>query len=254
MLCAVTIIDRISHALTNGPADVVIEPPGSGTGFWAGGPSVVDEDGVFHLAYRLRRPVDQGRGYANVVARSTDGVHFETGRDRAGVHLRVRVAGTAGPDPASGRRLAAVRQLLDTGLETLVGRGGRHPCRRDRGGPGDTASAPSCCPADEVSAWKDVVVTRDGPTWRMWACEHLLDQGEDEADRMRSVYLTSSDGLDLDRRTGRARADRRHLGSARRTHHQRLGIGRQVDRQLRRTGVRGGELVRADRVRGRRHS
>ena len=58
--------------------DVVIEPPGAGAGFWAGGPSVVNEDGVFHLAYRLRRPVDQGRGYANVVARSTDGVHFET--------------------------------------------------------------------------------------------------------------------------------------------------------------------------------
>ena len=41
MLCAVTIIDRISQALTNGPATVVVEPPGTGTGFWAGGPSVV---------------------------------------------------------------------------------------------------------------------------------------------------------------------------------------------------------------------
>jgi len=78
MLCDVTLIDRIRHALTNGPATVVIEPPGTGSGFWAGGPSVVNSAGVFHLAYRLRRPVDQGRGYANVVARSTDGVHFET--------------------------------------------------------------------------------------------------------------------------------------------------------------------------------
>ena len=78
MLDAVTFIDRISRALTSGPAEVVIEPPGHGTGFWAGGPSVVHEDGVFYLAYRLRRPVDQGRGYANVVARSTDGAHFET--------------------------------------------------------------------------------------------------------------------------------------------------------------------------------
>jgi hypothetical protein len=29
----------------------------------------------------------------------------------------------------------------------------------------------------------------------MWACEHLLDRGDDEADRMRSVYLTDTDGL-----------------------------------------------------------
>ena len=51
-------------------------------------------------------------------------------------------------------------------------------------------------PGRKDSAWKDVVVSRDGPLWRMWACEHLLDKGEDEADRMRSVYLTSKDGLD----------------------------------------------------------
>jgi hypothetical protein len=30
------------------------------------------------MAYRLRRPVDRGRGYANVVGRSRDGVRFET--------------------------------------------------------------------------------------------------------------------------------------------------------------------------------
>ena len=33
----------------------------------------------------------------------------------------------------------------------------------------------------------------------MWACEHLLDQGDDQADRMGSVYLTSTDGLSWDR-------------------------------------------------------
>ena len=51
-------------------------------------------------------------------------------------------------------------------------------------------------PGGEVSAWKDVVVTRDGDGWLMWACEHLLDRGDDEADRMRSVFPTSDDGLD----------------------------------------------------------
>src|SRR6478735_11506773 len=57
--------------------ETAIEPPGSGVGFWAGAPSALHTaDGTFWLAYRLRRPVDQGRGFANVLARSTDGVPF----------------------------------------------------------------------------------------------------------------------------------------------------------------------------------
>jgi len=50
MLCAVTLIDRICQALTSGPATVVIDPPGTGSGFWAGGPSIVADDGIYHLA------------------------------------------------------------------------------------------------------------------------------------------------------------------------------------------------------------
>ncbi len=38
-----------------------------------------DEDGTFWLAYRLRRPVGVGRGYANVVARSDDGERLRDG-------------------------------------------------------------------------------------------------------------------------------------------------------------------------------
>ena len=34
-------------------------------------------DGVYYLAYRLRRPLGEGRGYANVIARSDDGERFE---------------------------------------------------------------------------------------------------------------------------------------------------------------------------------
>jgi len=194
MLCAVTIIDRISQALTSGPADVVVEPPGSGTGFWAGGPSVVNEDGVFHLAYRLRRPVDQGRGYANVVARSTDGVHFEP--------VATVLASTF--ECASLERPALIRRP-DGGWRLYVScstPGSKHWWVEAVDTPADGSVADLeqgtrtvVLPGSEVSAWKDVVVTRDGPTWRMWACEHLLDQGPDEADRMRSVYLTSTDGL-----------------------------------------------------------
>src|SRR5471032_1440500 len=49
---------------------VVVRAPRPGDGYWAGRPSAVHADGAFYLAYRLRRPVGAGRGYANVVARS----------------------------------------------------------------------------------------------------------------------------------------------------------------------------------------
>ena len=176
---------------------MVIEPPGTGRGYWAGGPSVVFEDGVYHLAYRLRRPVDQGRGYANVVARSTDGIGFET----------VATVWASSFPCASLERPALIRRpdggwRLYVSCSTL---NSKHwwveaiDTPAD-GSPADlmTGRRTVVLPGDKVSAWKDVVVTRNGNSWRMWACEHLLDKGEGEADRMRSVYLTSSDGLHWD--------------------------------------------------------
>src|SRR5579863_9720905 len=47
---------------------VVIAPPASGQGFWAGAPSAALGDDGIYLAYRLRRPVGAGRGYAIAVA------------------------------------------------------------------------------------------------------------------------------------------------------------------------------------------
>jgi hypothetical protein len=59
-------------------SSVVITPPGAGPGYWAGAPSaVLTEEGIY-LAYRLRRPLGDGRGYAVAIARSADGVRFET--------------------------------------------------------------------------------------------------------------------------------------------------------------------------------
>src|SRR5579863_8730738 len=57
---------------------VAVAPPGTGPGYWAGAPCAVAGDGEIFLAYRLRRPIGKGRGYAVAVARSTDGEHFET--------------------------------------------------------------------------------------------------------------------------------------------------------------------------------
>src|SRR5258708_39642416 len=61
-------------------ATLVIAAPGSGHGYWAGGPSAVATEEWNYLAYRLRRPVGHGRGYANAIAFAfaPDGEHFET--------------------------------------------------------------------------------------------------------------------------------------------------------------------------------
>src|SRR5438034_70358 len=59
-------------------SSVVITPPGGGPGYWAGAPSAVLTEQGIYLAYRLRRPQGSGRGYAVAVARSADGMRFET--------------------------------------------------------------------------------------------------------------------------------------------------------------------------------
>lgn len=60
----------------------VLEPPGSGSGYWVGAPSILydarEAGGTFYLYYRLRKPRGEGRGYMCRVARSADGVEFET--------------------------------------------------------------------------------------------------------------------------------------------------------------------------------
>ena len=63
-----------SDMLVPRPADasIAIAAPGAGQGFWAGGPSAVAADDGFYLAYRLRRPIGSGRGYA-VAINSRDG-------------------------------------------------------------------------------------------------------------------------------------------------------------------------------------
>ena len=59
-------------------ATVVVPAPDTGPGNWSGGASAVLHEGVFWLTYRVRRPIMAGRGVSVVVARSDDGVSFET--------------------------------------------------------------------------------------------------------------------------------------------------------------------------------
>jgi hypothetical protein len=172
-------------------AKTVIAPPGDGPGFWAGGPSAVWHDGAVWLAYRLRRPVDAGRGYCNVVARSDDGYAFET----------VAVVTSAQFECASLERPAlAVGPGDDWRLYVSCStEGSKHWWVEALGAPSPDRFGPGrgriVLPGDETTAWKDPVVVADGSGWRMWPCRHDIVPAE-EADRMDSWYASSADGWD----------------------------------------------------------
>lgn len=168
-----------------------VPAPGSGPGHWSGAPSAVLADGVFHLAYRLRRPVGDGRGYRVEIARSDDGVNFETvstlARDEFGA--------------ASLERPALVR-LPDGGWRIYVScatPGSRHwwveAVDADDPSSFDARRRRTVLPGDDATGLKDPVVSCAGGRWDMWVCAHPLGV-DDEADRMTSRHATSDDGLD----------------------------------------------------------
>jgi hypothetical protein len=171
-------------------AAVVVPAAGPGEGSWAGAPSAVLADGTFWLAYRVRRPVPEGRGVAVVLARSSDGVAFETvgrlGQTSFGAASLQRPALV--PRPDGGWRIylscatpgskhwwieavdAATVASLPEGRSTVV------------------------LPGDAHTGVKDPVVRVDASGWHMWVCCHPLDEAGEE-DRMTSRYASSHDGL-----------------------------------------------------------
>ncbi|HZJ03874.1 MAG TPA: hypothetical protein VFD59_00195 [Nocardioidaceae bacterium] len=169
---------------------VVVPAPGAGPGNWAGAASAVLVDGVTYLAYRLRRPLVQGRGLATAVARSIDGVTFElvceVYRNEFGAESFERPVVLRRPD--GGWRLylsCATPGFKHWWIEAL-----------DADGPQDlpTGRRTVVLPGDSRVAVKDPVISvRDG-LWEMWLCEHPLTEPGEE-DRMSTSYLTSNDGL-----------------------------------------------------------
>ena len=171
-------------------AEVVVPAPGSGPGNWAGAASVTLVDDTFWLAYRLRRPLEAGRGLATVVARSTDGVAFTTVtrvfRDDFGAESFERPVVQRRTDGGWRLYLSCATpgskhwwiEALDADRPEALARGTR-----------------TVVLAGDVSvAVKDPVITLRGGRWEMWACEHPLTVRGHE-DRMSTAYLTSDDGL-----------------------------------------------------------
>ena len=176
-------------------AVLVVAAPGDGPGYWAGGPSAaLADDGTYWLAYRLRRPLGVGRGYANVIARSEDGVSFET----------VAVLEREAFDCDSLERPALVA-LADGSWRVYVSCAtpGTDHWRVDALDAPDpsgfaASSARTVLAGDVASVGvKDPVVKRYGASWHVWLCCHPLDDPH-ATDRMTTVHGTSTDGLTWD--------------------------------------------------------
>ncbi len=185
--------EAILGRLASQPGQVVIAPPGEGPGYWAGGPSAVWHEGFYWLAYRLRLPVTEGRGYANVVARSADGVTFETIATVSSEQFSC--ASLERPSlvvlPGGGWRLYVSCSTWGSKhwwIEAI-----------DAANPADLATGKRTVvmPGDELTAWKDPYIVHGEHGWQMWVCKHPIED-PDTADRMDSWYATSADGLAWD--------------------------------------------------------
>ena len=170
---------------------VVVEPPGAEPGAWSGAPSTVVADGYVYLAYRLRLPIGAGRGIANVVARSADGLNFEVvaevGKDQFGAESLERPALVRTPEgrwrlyvsaATPGTKHWRVDLLEAETVEEL-----------------STAPARTVLAGDETIGVKDPVLHHDEYGWHLWASVHPLESWDD-ADRMTTEYATSPDGVE----------------------------------------------------------
>ena len=142
---------------------VVLEPEDPRPGSWAGGPSAQLVDGTWWLAYRLRRPVGEGRGFANVVARSDDGVRFTfvvgLGKDAFGAESLERPALVHTPDgrwrvyvscATPGTKHWRVDLVEAATVEGLA-----------------TATPRTVLPGSDTEAVKDPVLRHDGRQWHL---------------------------------------------------------------------------------------
>jgi hypothetical protein len=184
----VTVVPVVGHPRYE-DAEVVVAAPGPGPGNWAGAASCVLVDGTLWLAYRVRRPLDEGRGVSVVVARSSDGVRFtpvtEVSREAFGAASFERPV--VMPTDSGWRLYLSCAtpeskhwwiEALDARTPEALGRGQRR----------------LVLPGDRAWAVKDPVILRDGPLWHLWVCCHPLDLPGAE-DRMVTRHAISRDGL-----------------------------------------------------------
>lgn len=174
-------------------SEVAIEAPGEGEGFWVGASSAFEHDGVIYMAYRVRQPIELGRGQGVVVARSDDGVHFET----------ILTIDKTTMDAESLERPALVRtpegrwRLYLSCATTGTKHWRVELLEADSPAEFDPATRRVVMPGDEHWAVKDPVIQLHDGVWHCWATFHPLDEADQE-DRMWSKHATSTDGITWD--------------------------------------------------------
>jgi hypothetical protein len=166
-----------------------LEPPASEPGSWAGASSaVVTPDGIV-MAYRMR--TGSQRGCEVVVARSTDGVRFET----------IQLITKDEMEAESLERPALV--LTDWGTWRLylscATWGTKHwrveMIEAPEPDAFDSTKRMMVLPGDSAAAVKDPVIKFHNGTWHLWASVHPLDDPA-ATDRMTTDYASSPDGID----------------------------------------------------------
>jgi hypothetical protein len=169
---------------------MVVPPPAAGPGNWSGAASVCWADGAVYLAYRMRRPVASGRGYAVVVAVSRDGMHFDTiarlDREPFGAASLERPALVRVPGGSWRLYVSCATPGSDHWWVDAID--ASEPSRFD------PDRRVTVLPGDDEVAVKDPVVAWDGSQWLLWACFHPLSDPT-ATDRMESRFAVSDDGL-----------------------------------------------------------
>jgi hypothetical protein len=173
-------------------SDVLVAAPGTGPGYWAGGPTAaLAPDGTVWVAYRLRRPYGDGRGYANVVARYSESDGAETvavlERESFSCSSLERPLLVARPD--GGWRLYLSCATPGTWHWRVDVLDADDPARFE------PSTARTVLPGDATVGVKDPVVKVLDGRWHLWLCCHPLDD-DDATDRMSTTYGWSDDGLD----------------------------------------------------------
>lgn len=175
---------------TPDPANAVVVKAAVSAGGqnWVGSPSAIRVGDEIYLAWRLR-DIDR-RGYAVQVAKSPDGVHFETlvtiTKEQMGCESLERPA-LVRTDEGSWRLYLSCAtpgtkhwriELIEASAPEAL----------------DATSATVVLPGDASVGVKDPVIERHDGRWHLWAAVHPLED-PDHADRMATGYATSQDGL-----------------------------------------------------------
>ncbi len=178
-----------------GRVEVVVPAPDVGPGNWAGAASATVVDGLVYLAYRVRRPLDEGRGVSTVVARSHDGVRFETvsevWRDAFGAESFER--------PVALRTPVGTWRLYVSCATPASKHWWIEAIDADRPEDFETGRHTVVLSGSDAVAVKDPVIVVDAAGWHAWVCEHPLTEVGHE-DRMSTAYHRSGDGLVWERR------------------------------------------------------